>query len=79
MGRARVQPIDGLLSPRFIQPAALAVTSHADCTRLPALIADIGDAAGWRYVKFSHDCRQKTCSGRGRKISPQPQSNVPQC
>jgi hypothetical protein len=23
---------------------------------LPALIADIGDAAGWRYVKFSHDC-----------------------
>ena len=37
--------------PAIVQPGAL--TTPADTyTMVPALIADAGDAAGWRYVEF---------------------------
>ena len=36
--------------PAIIQPGALA--TPADTYIVPALIADLGDAAGWRYVEF---------------------------
>lgn len=36
--------------PTIIQPGALALTSEARL--VPALIADAGEAAGWRYVEF---------------------------
>ena len=36
--------------PAIIQPGAL--TSPSDTYIVPALIADAGDAAGWRYVEF---------------------------
>src|SRR5690348_14700773 len=36
--------------PAIIQPGAVA--SAADTSLVPALIADAGDAAGWRYVEF---------------------------
>jgi hypothetical protein len=42
--------------PAIIRPAA--VTSPIDAyaaTLVPALIADAGDAAGWRYVEFFTD------------------------
>ena len=36
--------------PAIIPPAAL--TTPADTYIVPALIADLGDAAGWRYIEF---------------------------
>jgi site-specific recombinase XerD len=36
--------------PAVLQPGAL--TTAADTSIVPALIADAGDAAGWRYVEF---------------------------
>src|ERR1700735_3545536 len=36
--------------PAIIPPGAL--TTPADTYIVPALIADLGDAAGWRYVEF---------------------------
>jgi hypothetical protein len=36
--------------PATVQPGAL--TTLADTYIVPALIADAGDAAGWRYVEF---------------------------
>jgi site-specific recombinase XerD len=36
--------------PAIVQPGAL--TSPSGTYRVPALIADAGDAAGWRYVEF---------------------------
>ena len=36
--------------PAVLQPGAL--TTAADTYIVPALIADAGDAAGWRYVEF---------------------------
>jgi hypothetical protein len=36
--------------PAIVQPGAL--TAAADTYIVPALIADAGDAAGWRYVEF---------------------------
>jgi hypothetical protein len=38
--------------PAIVQPAALAATTDAELVLVPALIADAGDAAGWRYVEF---------------------------
>jgi hypothetical protein len=42
--------------PAIIPPAALATSTSAeppaDLHLVPALIADAGDAAGWRYVEF---------------------------
>ena len=36
--------------PAVLQPGAL--TTPSDTYIVPALIADAGDAAGWRYVEF---------------------------
>jgi hypothetical protein len=36
--------------PAIIPPGAL--TTPTDTYIVPALIADLGDAAGWRYVEF---------------------------
>ena len=36
--------------PAVLQPGAL--TTPTDTYIVPALIADAGDAAGWRYVEF---------------------------
>src|SRR5271165_4350127 len=38
--------------PAIIQPAALPTPAPADTYIVPALIADLGDTAGWRYVEF---------------------------
>jgi hypothetical protein len=38
--------------PAIIQPTALTATTDAELYLVPALIADVGDAAGWRYVEF---------------------------
>jgi hypothetical protein len=39
--------------PAIIPPAELTTSTAADpATLVPALIADAGDAAGWRYVEF---------------------------
>ena len=37
-------------APAIVQPGAL--TRPCDTYMVPALIADAGDAAGWRYVEF---------------------------
>jgi hypothetical protein len=42
-------PVPGQL-PAIIEPGALA--TPADTYIVPALIADLGDAAGWRYLEF---------------------------
>jgi hypothetical protein len=36
--------------PAIVQPGAL--TNRSDTYIVPAVIADAGDAAGWRYVEF---------------------------
>src|ERR1700732_1070062 len=38
--------------PAIIAPAALPTAARADTYIVPALIADLGDQAGWRYVEF---------------------------
>ena len=38
--------------PAIITPAALPTPAPADTYIVPALIADLGDQAGWRYVEF---------------------------
>src|SRR6266849_5882856 len=38
--------------PAIIEPAALPTPAPADTYIVPALIADLGDQAGWRYVEF---------------------------
>ena len=37
--------------PAIIQPGALAIPADTSIV-VPALIADLGDAANWRYVEF---------------------------
>jgi site-specific recombinase XerD len=43
-------PLDQL--PAIIEPAALPTPAPADTYIVPALIADLGDQANWRYVEF---------------------------
>src|SRR6202048_432471 len=38
--------------PAVIHPTALATPAPPDTYVVPALIADLGDQAGWRYVEF---------------------------
>ena len=38
--------------PAIIEPAALLTPAPADTYIVPALIGDLGDQAGWRYVEF---------------------------
>ena len=38
--------------PAIIEPAALPTPTPADTYVVPALIADLGAAANWRYVEF---------------------------
>jgi Phage integrase, N-terminal SAM-like domain len=38
--------------PAIVRPTALTATTDAELHLVPALIADAGDAAGWRYVEF---------------------------
>jgi hypothetical protein len=38
--------------PAIIDPAALPIPAPADTYIVPALIADLGDEAAWRYVEF---------------------------
>ena len=46
--------------PAVLQPGAL--TSPRDTYIVPALIADAGDAAGWRYVEFfTANIRNRFC------------------
>src|SRR5881398_3507760 len=47
---AMTPPDDQL--PAIIEPAALPTPAPADTYIVPALIADLGEAAGWRFVEF---------------------------
>ena len=38
--------------PAIIEPAALTTATPTDTYIVPALIADAGEQAGWRYVEF---------------------------
>ena len=40
------------IRPAIVQPTALTTTTGLDLSLVPALIADAGNSAGWRYVEF---------------------------